>query len=156
VRASTSKPAEPRRPARFSAQRLLPLAALALAIGGVFAFDLDHYLTFEALRENRAWLTSFVAEHGIVASVSYVLIYAAVVAMSLPGGAVLTIAGGFLFGTIIGCLHVVLAATVGATLLFLIAKTALGDPLRARAGAFLKRMEAGFRRMRSPISWSCA
>jgi uncharacterized membrane protein YdjX (TVP38/TMEM64 family) len=144
VRASTSKPAEPRRPARFPAQRLLPLAALALAIGGVFAFDLDRYLTFDALRENRAWLTSFVAEHGIVASVSYVLIYAAVVAMSLPGGAVLTIAGGFLFGTIVGCLHVVLAATVGATLVFLIAKTALGDPLRACAGAFLKRMEAGF------------
>lgn len=140
----SSLPAGAGRPARFSVRRLLPLAALALAIGAVFVFDLDRHLTFDALRENRAWLATFVAEHGVVASIGYVLIYAAVVAMSLPGGAVLTVAGGFLFGTIIGGLHVVFAATLGATLLFLIARTALGEPLRARAGPFLRRMEAGF------------
>ena len=141
---STALLARPSRPARFSMRRLLPLVALALAVAAVFAFDLDRYLTFDALRENRAALTGFVAANGVLAAVAYVLIYAAAVALSLPGGAVLTIAGGFLFGTLLGGMLVVLAATVGATLLFLIAKTALGDPLRARAGAFLKEMEAGF------------
>ena len=124
--------------------RLLPLAGLALAIIAVLAFDLDRHLTFEALRENRVWLTDFVAANGVVAAGAYVLIYAAVVAMSLPGSAVLTITGGFLFGTLVGALLVVLAATTGATLLFLIARTALGDPLRARAGPFLRRTAAGF------------
>ena len=99
---TSSMPGEAGRPARFSLRRLLPLAALAFAIGAVLIFDLDRHLTFDALRENRAWLATFVAEHRVLASIAYVLIYAAVVAMSLPGAAVLTIAGGFLFGTIIG------------------------------------------------------
>jgi uncharacterized membrane protein YdjX (TVP38/TMEM64 family) len=136
--------ARPNRPAGWSAPRLLPLAALAFALAAVFAFDVDRYLTFDALREHRAALMGFVAANGALASVAYVLIYAAAVALSLPGGAVLTIAGGFLFGTVFGGALVVLAATAGATLLFLIAKTALGDPLRARAGPFLERMAAGF------------
>ena len=144
MRSTVSVPADPSPPARFSVRRLLPLAALALAVAAVFAFDLDRYLTFDALRENRAALTGFVAANGVLASAAYVLIYAAAVALSLPGGAVLTIGGGFLFGTVVGGALVVLAATVGATLLFLIAKTALGDPLRARAGPFLQKMEAGF------------
>ena len=132
------------RPAGFSVKRLWPLGLLALAIGTFFALDLDMYLTFEALRENRETLTAFVAKHALWASLLYMALYAAAVAMSLPGGAVLTIAGGFLFGTVLGTAQVVIAATVGATLLFLIAKTALADMLRAKAGPFLQRMEAGF------------
>jgi uncharacterized membrane protein YdjX (TVP38/TMEM64 family) len=85
-----------------------------------------------------------VAEHAVLASILYVAIYAAVVAASLPGGAVLTVTGGFLFGSVAGTLHVVVAATLGATLLFLIARTTFGDALRAKAGPFLKKMEAGF------------
>ncbi|HSA81108.1 MAG TPA: TVP38/TMEM64 family protein [Geminicoccaceae bacterium] len=141
---TTSMPGQAQRPAGFSLRRLWPLAVLALAIGTFFALRLDMYLTFEALRENRALLSQFVAGHALLASILYVAIYAAVVAASLPGGAVLTVTGGFLFGAVAGTLHVVVAATLGATLLFLIAKTALGDALRAKAGPFLKRMEAGF------------
>jgi uncharacterized membrane protein YdjX (TVP38/TMEM64 family) len=141
---TTSLSTQGQRPVRFSIRRLWPLALLALAIGSFFALHLDMYLTFEALRENRAELGQFVAEHAVLASLLYVAIYAAVVAASLPGGAVLTVTGGFLFGAIAGTLHVVLAATLGATLLFLIARTAFGDALRARAGPFLKKMEAGF------------
>jgi uncharacterized membrane protein YdjX (TVP38/TMEM64 family) len=144
VRSTISAAAQPSRPARFSVRRLLPLAALALAVATVLVFDLDRHLTFDALRDNRVRLTSLVAQNGVLASMAYVLIYAAAVALSLPGGAVLTIAGGFLFGTLLGGVLVVVAATTGATLLFLIAKTALGDPLRARAGPFLRKMETGF------------
>lgn len=125
-------------------KRLLPLALLLLAIGLVLAFDLHGYLGFEALQRHREQLSTFVDRHAFLAPLLFMAIYAAVVALSVPGGAVLTIAGGFLFGTLPATLYVVVAATLGATILFLIAKTALGDPLRARAGPWLRRMEAGF------------
>ncbi len=110
----------------------------------MFALDLDRFLTFAALREHRAALTGLVESHLGLAALAFVLVYAAAIALSVPGGAVLTIAGGFMFGSIFGTLLVVVAATLGATAVFLIARSALGDPLRARAGPFLKRMEAGF------------
>ena len=62
----------------------------------------------------------------------------------MPGSAVLTIAGGFLFGIAFGTVWVVIAATAGATALFLMARTVLGDGLRKRAGTALRKMEAGF------------
>jgi uncharacterized membrane protein YdjX (TVP38/TMEM64 family) len=130
--------------ARFSLGRLWPLAALALAIVAVLALDLDRYLTLEALRDHREALSGFVAANVVLAALMFVVIYAAVIALSVPGGAVLTITGGFMFGSILGTILVVVAATLGATLVFLVAKTALGDPLRARAGPFLQRMGAGF------------
>jgi uncharacterized membrane protein YdjX (TVP38/TMEM64 family) len=130
--------------ARFSLTRLWPLAALALAIAVVFALDLDRYLTFDALREHRQTLTDLVADNMVLTALGFLVVYAVAIALSVPGGAILTIAGGFMFGSLLGTALVVVAATIGATLVFLIAKTALGDPLRARAGPFLKRMEAGF------------
>jgi uncharacterized membrane protein YdjX (TVP38/TMEM64 family) len=130
--------------AKFSLARLWPLAVLALAIGAVFALDLDRFLSFAALREHREALTAFVADHRVIAALCFSGVYALAIALSVPGGAVLTIAGGFMFGSLLGTGLVVVAATLGATLLFLIAKTALGDPLRAKTGPFLKRMEAGF------------
>jgi uncharacterized membrane protein YdjX (TVP38/TMEM64 family) len=131
--------------ARFSLRRLWPLAALGLAIVLVLALDLDRFLTFEALREHRETLTRFVADNILLAALVFMAVYAAVIALSVPGGAVLTIAGGFMFGSILGTGLVVVAATLGATLVFLIAKSALGDPLRAKAGPWLRRMEEGFR-----------
>jgi uncharacterized membrane protein YdjX (TVP38/TMEM64 family) len=125
-------------------RRLVPVAALALLIAGFFALDLDRYLTFEALRENRAALKAFVAANGVAAALLFMAIYAAAVALSLPGGAIMTLAGGFLFGTVLGTAAVVIAATLGATALFVIARTAFGDVLRAKAGPFIRKMEAGF------------
>ena len=96
------------------------------------------------MRENRGVLTNFVAGNPLVAPLLFMVIYATVVAFSLPGGAIMTIAGGFLFGTALGTAWVVLSATLGATILFVIAKTSLGNPLRAKAGPWLKKMENGF------------
>lgn len=129
---------------RSTLKRLTPLAGLIVVIALFFALGLDRYVTFDALRENRAMLKAFAAEHAALAALAYLAVYAAVVALSLPGGAILTLAGGFLFGALIGTVYVVVAATTGATLLFLIARTALGDVLRAKAGPFIRRMEAGF------------
>jgi uncharacterized membrane protein YdjX (TVP38/TMEM64 family) len=127
-------------------KRLLPLLILIALLGAAFAFRLDRYLTLEALRDNRVALLDLVARSGIWAGVIYVLAYAGAVALSLPGAVILTLAGGFLFGTAIGATLTVIGATVGATLLFLIARSAVGDALRQRAGPFLARMSEGFSR----------
>ena len=76
---------------------------------------------------------------------SFMAVYIVTVALSLPGATVLSIASGFLFGVVWGTVVVVISATLGGTVLFVIAKTTFGDALRARAGAWLHRLEAGFR-----------
>ena len=128
----------------FSYKRLIPVGVLALGLVAFFVFDLGRFLSFDALRENRAVLLNWVDTYGIVAALIYMLIYAVAIAFSLPGGAVLTITGGFLFGSLWGTVCVVIAATAGATALFLIAKTSFGDALRAKAGPALQRMQDGF------------
>lgn len=124
--------------------RFLPLILLAGAIAGFFVLGLDKYLTFDALRENHATLGTFVAEQGVIAVVLYIAIYTVSVALSVPGASILTIAGGLLFGQWFGSVYVVFGATLGAIGVFLIAKTALGDTLRRRAGPAMQKMETGF------------
>jgi uncharacterized membrane protein YdjX (TVP38/TMEM64 family) len=75
----------------------------------------------------------------------YVGIYITVVAVSLPGAALLTLTGGFLFGIAVGASAAVISATVGATLIFLVARTALGEPLLRRAGPRATQLARGFR-----------
>ena len=126
-------------------RKWIPLLLLALGLAGVLLLDLDRFLSFEALRGHRAWLAAQVAAHPVRSATLYFVIYAAAIALSIPGGTVLTLAGGFLFGTAIGAALVLGAATAGACIVFLAARTALGDLLRRRAGPFLQRMERGFR-----------
>jgi uncharacterized membrane protein YdjX (TVP38/TMEM64 family) len=126
-----------------AAPRIALLAALGIAAGLIFWFDLDRYLTFMALKDNRFVLVNFVEQRMVLAVLTYLAVYALATAVSLPGGAILSIAGGFLFGSWLGTLWIVIAATIGATAIFLIARTALGGPLRQRAGPALRRMEAG-------------
>jgi len=128
----------------MSLKRVLPVAVLVAFIGAAFAFHLDRYLSLDVLRQNRAHLTAFVSEHGVAAGLGYVIAYIGVVALSLPGAAIMTLAGGFLFGVVVGATLTVIGATLGATLLFLIARSAVGDALRERAGPFVARMAEGF------------
>jgi uncharacterized membrane protein YdjX (TVP38/TMEM64 family) len=129
----------------FSFKRLLPLLVLVAGLVVFFALDLHRYLSFEVLRDNREALLNWVRQNGLLAALVYMAIYAVAIAFSLPGGLVLSITGGFLFGTLWGSLYIVIGATVGATAFFMIAKSALGDFLRAKAGPWLQKMEAGFR-----------
>jgi uncharacterized membrane protein YdjX (TVP38/TMEM64 family) len=140
--ASVTSPKESR---KRSLARWLPLACLAAGFVAFFAFGLQDYLSLRMLKHNRAELLEWVAARPFLAPLVYVLAYAAVVSFSLPGGAVLTITGGFLFGTLFGCAYAVIGATIGAIVVFLAARTALGDKLRAKAGGAVKRMEEGFR-----------
>jgi uncharacterized membrane protein YdjX (TVP38/TMEM64 family) len=125
-------------------KRIAPLLILALVLGLFFAFDLGRFLSFETLAEYRASLLGWVNGHAILAPVAYLLLYIAVVAFSLPGGLVMTVSGGFLFGFVAGGIYAVTGATLGATALFLIAKTSVGDYLLAKAGGRIQKMQQGF------------
>ena len=125
-------------------RRVVPLLLLAGLIGAFFYFDGDRYLMIETLSDNRHDLMAFVHENMVGSVVLFMLLYAAVTATAVPGSAVMTIAGGFLFGIAFGTVWVVIAATAGATILFMLARTAFGDALRRKTGPALQKMEAGF------------
>ena len=133
-----------RTPRKFSFGRLIPLCAVLAAIAAFFIFDLDSYLTFRALSDHRDRLLHFVADNYVIAALLYMALYVVVVALSLPGGLLMTVTGGFLFGWIAAGAMTVFAATAGATLIFMIAATSLGAPLREKAGPWLKKLEDGF------------
>lgn len=126
--------------ARIGALLLLgAAAALAVASGWHRA------LTLENLVQRRAELTALVNGHYAAMLVAFVAIYLSAVALSVPGAVLLTIGGGMLFGWFIGGLAAVVGATAGATLLFLIARFALADFVRRRAGPRLGAISEGFR-----------
>ncbi len=126
--------------------RLWPFLVLLAIAALLYLLGVTDYLSFEALRQERAWLLARVDHYPLLSAVTFILVYAASTALSLPGGAVLTLAGGFLFGMLLGAVYATIGATAGAVLVFLIARSALGEPLRARAGPWLTRMREGFNR----------
>ena len=130
--------------ASFRLARILPIVCLAIAFALFFYFGLHHYLTIAALAENRHGLMVFVHDHMTGAVLIFILLYALATGLALPGATILTIAGGFLFGMWLGTVWVVIAATCGATILFLVARTTFGHALRGRAGPALDKMAAGF------------
>ncbi|MGH6736933.1 MAG: TVP38/TMEM64 family protein [Methyloceanibacter sp.] len=126
-------------------KRLWPLLLLFAVAGFVVAMGWHRYLTLEQLATHRFALRAQIEGNLLLALSVFIALYAAIVALSLPGGAVLTIAGGFLFGWLIGGAASLIGATIGATVVFLIARSALRDVLVARAGPALKRFAEGFR-----------
>jgi uncharacterized membrane protein YdjX (TVP38/TMEM64 family) len=124
--------------------RLLPLAVIGAGIAAFFIFDLDRFLSFEALKDNRDFLKTWTAENTAMAAIIFMSVYCIMVALSLPGAVWATLAGGFIFGTWIGGLYVVIGATLGATSIFLIARYALADFFKEKAGKAITKMEDGF------------
>ena len=122
-----------------------PLVLLVAVAAVVYASGAYEYLSLATIAEHRDALQSFVSRHGLAAVAGYGLIYMATVALSIPGAALLTIVGGFLFGWLIAGPLVVVAATAGATVVFLVARTSLGDVLARRAGPRLNALARGFR-----------
>ena len=130
---------------RRSTLRFAPLIVLALAAAAIFASGLHRYLSIDQIQEHRETLRAFVGAHGGRAILLYAFVYVGAVALSIPGAVFLTILGGFLFGWLLGGALAVVSATLGAVLVFLIARTSLGDFLLARAGPRLKGFADGFR-----------
>jgi len=124
--------------------RWAPLAGVALALLLSYAFGLHEYLSIDALRRYQANLADFVDDRPLLAVGLYVVVYIVAVALSFPGASILTAAGGLMFGAVLGTLLALVAATIGATLIFLIARTSFGDFLAQRAGLRGEKLRAGF------------
>ena len=127
-------------------KKWIPLALILVLMIAVYFSGLLHYITFDTIKAHRERIIGFIALHPVLMPILFMLLYVIVVALSLPGGAVLTLLGGFFFGMPLSVLYVVVAATIGATLIFLAARTALGDFLKKKAGPFLSKMEKGFQK----------
>ncbi len=140
--AMTSSQPQPSQPSAFN--RWLPVGVLLILIGLAYFTGLHRYLSFAAIAEHRDLLKSFVAHHLIAAVAIYMAVYIVVVALSLPGAAILSIAGGFLFGWALSAPITVVAATAGAIIVFQIVKTSLGAVVAERAGPFVNKLSAGF------------
>jgi uncharacterized membrane protein YdjX (TVP38/TMEM64 family) len=128
-------------------RKVLPLIAICL-VAGIGFFALRDVLSFETLRDNRDVLIAWRDSNYMLAALVFMGVYVLVVGFSLPGAAVMTLAGGFLFGIFPGALFCVIGATVGAVAIFMAAKTGLGDVLHAKLAqqpGLMQRMEAGLR-----------
>ena len=129
-----------------SAARYIPIVLIAAVFTAIFALDLQHYFTLDALREHRQTLAAIVDDYGMITIVGFALLYAVMVVVVPPSGTAMTLGGGFLFGTFLAGSAIVVGATLGATLLFLATRTAFGDVLLGRAGPAVAKMEAGFQK----------
>jgi uncharacterized membrane protein YdjX (TVP38/TMEM64 family) len=133
-------------PALLRDRRLwIGLGLLAL-VAGLRLAGAEDQLSVEMLAQHRAALDALVARNLPLAALTYLAVYVAVVALSLPGAVVLTLAGGFLFGALAGTALAVTGATIGATLVFLLARRLFGADALDRLGPRAQALGAAIRR----------
>ncbi|MBU4531380.1 MAG: TVP38/TMEM64 family protein [Hoeflea sp.] len=144
-----SRPAPETAPDKGAAsawRRYLPIAVIAAGLAAGYAAGLQEYLSLSVLAEQRESIKAFVAERQILSILGYFVLYTAAVAFAFPAASVLTIFAGFVFGWWVAGILTVFAATLGATAIFLAARSAFGDVLRRRAGPFAAKLADGFTR----------
>lgn len=124
--------------------KIIVTIIFAAALFAFFYFDFKQYLSLEALKANRDRLLTFAEANYAVAVALFVGLYILQTAFSLPGGAILTLAGGFLFGSVLGTIYVNLGATTGATLAFLASRYLLRDWVESKFGHRLGPIQKGF------------
>ncbi|MVO18188.1 TVP38/TMEM64 family protein [Parasedimentitalea maritima] len=133
--------------------RHLPLLVV-LVVAVIGAFTLRDYLSFDTLRDNRESLLAYRDQNFAGLVVLFLAVYITIVAFSLPGAAVASVTGGFLFGLAAGTLFNVSAATIGAAAIFTAARLGLGDLLAAKLEASEGRMQkfkTGLRENEVPV-----
>lgn len=141
----TSVVAEPTTKSNSKLKRFLPVLVILAALGTFFALGGPKYISLDSLRDNQDVLKAFVANNFVWAILGFLTLYAILVAISFPGASFLSIFGGFLFGVVPGTAAVVLGATLGATAIFIAARSALGTGLAAKAGPFMQKFEKGLK-----------
>ena len=115
-------------------RRALPLVVIVV-VAVIGFFTLRDHLSFQALAENREMLSAFRDSHFVLTVLGFITIYVVIVAFSLPGATIATLTGGFLFGVFPGALFNIVAATIGATAIFMAARWGLGEKLAAKMEA---------------------
>ncbi|MGD9307957.1 MAG: TVP38/TMEM64 family protein [Desulfosarcina sp.] len=128
---------------RKTLKKVLIVGLIALGIVAFRYFELGQYLTLDYIKASQAKFHSLYLSHRFLVIAIYMGIYIAVTALSLPGAAVLTLAGGGLFGLVAGTLIVSFASTIGATLACLVSRFLLRDWVQNKFGDKLKTINAG-------------
>jgi len=123
--------------------KILLLAAIAVVVALFFLFDLQHFLTLESIKARQHDFEVFYQDHTAATIAIYMAIYILVTAMSLPGAAVMTLAGGALFGLVTGTIMVSFASTIGATLAFLLSRFLFRDAIQRKFGDKLAAINRG-------------
>jgi uncharacterized membrane protein YdjX (TVP38/TMEM64 family) len=125
--------------------RLLLLLVLGVAFFAFFWLGLDRYLSFQALKDNNDLLSQWRDDNYFMAVLSFVGAYGVLSGISVPVGLWMTLAGGFMFGTLAGGFLSLLGATLGAMAIFFAARFTLADVLKKKCGAAIAKMEVGFK-----------
>ena len=124
-------------------KRLVLFALIAAAVAAFFAFDLHRYFTLDFFKAQQAAIDTYYRAHPIQTAAIYFAIYVVVTGLSLPGAAVMTLAGGAIFGLLWGTVLVSFASTIGATLAFLASRFLLRDWVQSKFGDKLKTFNDG-------------
>jgi len=127
-------------------KNILLLAVIAILIGTFWWFDLGRFLSFQYLQDQRATLIALRTAHPLAMSIGFFVIYVAVTALSVPGAAILTLAGGAIFGLIWGTVLVSFASTLGATCAFLVSRHILRASIQQKFGDKLSAINEGVRK----------
>ena len=124
-------------------QRLLMVAAIIVVVILFKVLGLGQYLSLEYLKASQDKFVQLYASHRLTVIATYMAVYIVVTALSLPGAAVMTLAGGAMFGFWVGMLVVSFASTIGATLACFVARFLLRDWVQNKFGEKLATMNKG-------------
>jgi uncharacterized membrane protein YdjX (TVP38/TMEM64 family) len=123
--------------------KLIVLLVIALLVAAFFIFDLGRFLTLDYLKSQQRAFDLYYADHSLLTIGIYFFLYVAVTALSLPGAAIMTLAGGALFGFWTALIVVSFASSIGATLAFLVSRFLLRDWVQNKFGDKLTAINAG-------------
>lgn len=133
----------PAMPVRMKRRKLQLAVVLGLAFV-LLASSFHRYASLDTLLALRDRFQSIFIDHRALAMLTYLLMYTVAVSLSLPGAIIFTLVSGAVFGWLAGGIIALLAGTLGASVVFLIARTAFGEGLAARAGPQVAKLQAGF------------
>lgn len=127
-------------------KRWLLVVGLVSLIALFFIFDLKQYLSFSYLKEQKATFLAFYDQNPLLTIAGYLLVYISVTALSLPGAAIMTLAGGAVFGLWLGTVLVSFASSIGATLAFLVSRYLFGETIQSKFAEKLQQVNKGVER----------
>ncbi len=127
----------------MSRRKLLLIGAVIVLIGAFFYFDLGRFLSLDYIKQRQADFAALYADDPLLLIGAFFVVYVAVTALSLPGAAIMTLAGGAIFGLVAGTVIVSFASSIGATLAFLVSRYVLRDSVQARFASRLGEINKG-------------
>ena len=130
----------------MSKGKLAVVAVIAILVVAFLWFDLGRFLNLEYLKSRQADIDAFYHEHPLTVLAVYFAAYVAITGLSLPGAAIMTLAGGAVFGLLWGTVVVSFASTLGATVAFIVSRYILREGIQRRYGDRLKTINAGVER----------